>query len=576
MKLLEKKGSSKVKLNILKDVWGKADAGKTTAIMGASGAGKTSLFQVLTGRTPTQGDIVVEGDIYLNGCKIDPKNREHRKLFAYVAQEDALHETSTVKESLLFSAKLRLSRSTSQEEINRLVDKIIHQLGLESAADTMIGGQFQKGISGGQKRRVSIGIELIASPSIIFLDEPTSGLDSFAAAQVMKLLNDVAAAGNTVLFTIHQPSSKIFSTFDDLILLNHARVMHIGAVQQIAHDFSTFYDQPVPESYNPADWVIDVSQLNNDETLTKMGFFKTERDSSYGTAHSSHEKQPHNKLVIPETKTVSAWQEFRLLQQRELRNLLRAPVSVVLNVCITGFLSLIFAVIFWGIGRKDRAYRAVVGGQVGAVVNLLISTLFGQANPALMVFIKDRPIFLREYSTDHYTIVPYFLSKLWSEALASFISILTQTLVTYWSMGFQMGFWELFVVCYALALTSTAVATMLGASFTDGDNAMQIFPLIVVPQLFFSGLFISIDLIPSWVRWLQYLCSMMYASRLSFAYEFDQCGAEESEAAQNCQEILDLNNVEPSQTYLYWIALLGIFVLFRGMGILLLRSNGSY
>ena len=121
MKLVEKKGDE-VKLHILKNMWGKAEAGRTTAIMGASGAGKTSLFQVLAGRVPSQGNLVVEGDIYLDGVKVEPRDREQRKLFAYVAQEDALHESSTPREALTFSAKLRLPKSTSDEEVERIVN----------------------------------------------------------------------------------------------------------------------------------------------------------------------------------------------------------------------------------------------------------------------------------------------------------------------------------------------------------------------------------------------------------------------------------------------------------------------
>ena len=121
MKLMEKKGDE-VKLHILKNMWGKAEAGRTTAIMGASGAGKTSLFQVLAGRVPSQGNLVVEGDIYLDGVKVDPRDREQRKLFAYVAQEDALHESSTPREALTFSAKLRLPKSTSDEEVEKIVN----------------------------------------------------------------------------------------------------------------------------------------------------------------------------------------------------------------------------------------------------------------------------------------------------------------------------------------------------------------------------------------------------------------------------------------------------------------------
>lgn len=497
MKLMEKKGDE-VKLHILKNMWGKAEAGRTTAIMGASGAGKTSLFQVLAGRVPSQGNLVVEGDIYLDGVKVDPRDREQRKLFAYVAQEDALHESSTPREALTFSAKLRLPKSTSDEEVERIVNYNIESLGLSSAADTIIGGGFKKGISGGERRRVSIGIELVASPSIIFLDEPTSGLDSFAAQQVMDLLEAVAKAGNTVLFTIHQPSSKIFCSFDRLLLLNKGQVMHQGEVASIADDFSNA-GYPLPKNYNPADWVIDVAQSNSLEDLQKNSHFFLENKDKIRPSQVE-------KIQVPDRSHVSMWQELKLLQEREFRDIKRNPLLIVINITITSVLALIFGVMFLDVGRKDRANIIVVQGTLGALVNLMVSTLMGQSNTAVTIFARDRPLFLREYSTDHYNIVPYFLSKLGSEAFNSFLAILAQSLVVFWMMGFQMGFGHFFAISWTLALTATAVAVMLGAFFADVNNAMSLYTIVVIPQMYFSGLFIAIELLPKWVSWAQYIC----------------------------------------------------------------------
>jgi len=356
LKLMEKKkGKDNVKLDILKDVWGTAQVGKTTAIMGASGAGKTSLFQVLTGRIPSQGNLVQEGEIYLGGVRVDPRNREHRKLFGYVAQEDTLHETSTPREALRFSAKLRLPCTTTDEEIEQLVDKKLKALGLESAADTVIGGGFKKGISGGQKKRVSIGVELIASPSIVFLDEPTSGLDSYAAAQVMQLLDDVAKAGNIVLFTIHQPSSKVFSSFDDLLLLNKGQIMHQGSVTNIADDFSAA-GFPMPDNYNPADWVIDVSETNNIDVLKNTTFFPSEPKNNNKIVPK---ESGDTLLKIPDSKPVSIFVELQYLLRREFRDIKRNPMMTIINVLITSILAAIFGVMFWDVGRKDRSEMMV-------------------------------------------------------------------------------------------------------------------------------------------------------------------------------------------------------------------------
>lgn len=506
------------------------------------GITETTLFQILAGRLPNQGTLQQESSIYFGGVKVDPRDRDHRKLFAYVAQEDSLHESSTPREALTFSAKLRLPKSTTEEEIKALVQAKLTALVLDSAADTIIGGGFKKGISGGEKRRVSIGLELVASPSVILLDEPTSGLDSYAAAQVMKLLSDVAKAGNTVLFTIHQPGSKIFFSFDRLIILKAGQVMHQGAVSSVRDDFDAA-GYPCPANYNPADWIIDVSESTDIEILGKT-FFHAEPETNKVTSNEGA------LLDFPDQGHVSMWREFCLLEEREFRDIKRNPGLAIINISLTAVLALIFGVMFWGIGNTNRSDFIVVQSVLGAVVNVLIATLMGQSNTAVAVFSRDRPLFLREYSTDHYSIIPYFLSKLGSEAFNSFLAMVAQALVVYWMMGFQMGFGNFLAITYSLALTATAVAVMLGACFTDPKFATALFTVVVIPQMYFSGVFIAIDLLPDWVAWAQYLCSLTYASRLSFAYEFSSC--EPGVAQVNCQEVLDSNNVDVDDTW--WVS----------------------
>ena len=537
--------------------------GETTAIMGASGAGKSSLFHILAGRTKSRGHIRVRAELTLGQCHVDPS--KIRSLFAFVAQEDSLHAPSTPREALRFSARLRLPTTTTNQQVEELVDAYIADLGLMSCADTMIGGGLQKGISGGEKRRVSIGVELVSNPPIIFLDEPTSGLDSFAAKQVMGLLDKVALAGNTVLFTIHQPSSHVFSSFDKLMLLNKGRLMYTGKVVDVPADFDRL-GFPCPMNYNPADWVVDVSQVHSIEDLEAKGFFITHADKSKPTNQE--------EFKLPHFSHVSMWTELILLLQREKTALVKSPLPMIINVCLTGFLSIVFGVIFYGIGKSNREQLLVVQGVLGALVNILISTMMGQSQTALTIFSAERPLFLREYSTNHYSILPYFLSHLATEALQSFVAVMVQAIIVYFMIGFQMSFFQFFFITYALAMTSTAVSVWLGAIFSDPKSASALFTLVVVPQFYFSGVFLSINLIPSWVAWAQYLCSLKYAAGLGFIYEFSHCEA--GLATTNCQNILVQNSVEKDFTWWYWIALLSLFTVFRGMALMMLQQKGKH
>jgi len=327
----------------------------------ASGSGKTSLFSVLTGRIKTKGRMFIEHDIRLDGVQIYPdKDVRVRNNFALVSQEDSLHSPSTPRESFRFSAKLRLSKSTSNRTIENLVEALIKELGLCRCADSVIGGGLRQGISGGEKRRTSIGVELVARPSIVFLDEPTSGLDSFAAKQVMKLLKKVADSGNTVVFTIHQPSSHVFTSFDHLILLNQGRVMYTGSSRLFQEDFLD-KNYPLPPKYNPADWMLDVAEENDVAALERAGFFPKAPESSAPKV---------GELAFPKSDHVSQCVEYRMLANREKISLLRNSAPMVINVVMAVFLALMVGVIFFRIGDGDRT-------------NLLVSTRCTTLNPTI-------------------------------------------------------------------------------------------------------------------------------------------------------------------------------------------------
>lgn len=159
---------------ILNNVWGRA-SNETTAILGPSGSGKTSLLNILAGRVTTSASLAVESDISLDGVGVDPTSMQVRRQIAYVAQDDALHISSTPREAILFSAKLRLPKTATMDELKSLTNTMLSELGLNECADTIVGGDLLKGISGGERKRTSVAVELVTKPTLVFLDEPTSG-----------------------------------------------------------------------------------------------------------------------------------------------------------------------------------------------------------------------------------------------------------------------------------------------------------------------------------------------------------------------------------------------------------------
>lgn len=216
---------TKVWVKVLKGVSGEIKAGQCLAVMGASGAGKSTLLNILSGRVVNSRTSRVGGEIFFNGKKYSPK--QIASFSGYVLQEDIMNEFLTVNETLSFGARLKVTEN--QEKRKKRVAGMISEFKLEGTENTYIGGPSIKGISGGERKRVNICLELIADPPILFLDEPTSGLDSYTSWIVIKKLKELAVNQNkTVVYVIHQPSSEIFRKMDQLSLLFKGHIIYSG------------------------------------------------------------------------------------------------------------------------------------------------------------------------------------------------------------------------------------------------------------------------------------------------------------------------------------------------------------
>ncbi|KAL2329214.1 hypothetical protein Fmac_022641 [Flemingia macrophylla] len=237
------KGPTKRLLNGLN---GYAEPGRIMAIMGPSGSGKSTLLDSLAGRLSK--NVVMTGNVLLNGKK---KGLGYG-VVAYVTQEDVLLGTLTVKETISYSAHLRLPTSMSKEEVDSIINGTIIEMGLQDCADRLIGNWHLRGISGGEKKRLSIALEILTRPRLLFLDEPTSGLDSASAFFVVQTLRNVARDGRTVISSIHQPSSEVFALFDDLFLLSGGETVYFGETKS-AIEFFAEAGFPCPRKRNPSD-----------------------------------------------------------------------------------------------------------------------------------------------------------------------------------------------------------------------------------------------------------------------------------------------------------------------------------
>eukprot|EP00158_Paraphelidium_tribonemae_P006273 Partr_v1_DN27758_c0_g1_i1_m67628 putative ATP-binding cassette, sub-family G (WHITE), member len=255
--------------------------GELLAVMGPSGSGKTTFLEVLSQRIPQDR---IDGRIFVNNIQLDRDIA--RKCFGYVWQHDALHENLTVRETLEFICQLRFKYSNS--EMKDRVRSVIEELGLVNCANTRVGGRSFRGISGGERKRLSIGIELLANPSVLFLDEPTTGLDSTTALNIVQTLKTLALKNRTVVFTIHQPQTSIYRLFDKVLLMGRGgHVVYFGEGRHRAVDYFDQLGFQCDAQTNPSDHFLDII---NSTSLPKKSRRK-----------SKHKVEQPIEISVPET-----------------------------------------------------------------------------------------------------------------------------------------------------------------------------------------------------------------------------------------------------------------------------------
>lgn len=281
---------------ILKGVNGHFKAGELTAIMGPSGAGKSSLLNILTGfnRYGVKGRIEIRG----NGRK--RSWNEYRKESCYIQQDDQLHPLFTVNEAMTLAADLKLGKSLNRKAKEMVIDDILDSLDLSKTKDTRCDR-----LSGGQRKRLSVALELVDNPPVMFLDEPTTGLDSLASLQCVVMLHNLARGGRTIVCTIHQPSANIYEMFDHVYLLAEGRCVYQGSAKNTVSYFSRL-GLECPQYHNPADYMIEVVSKEYGNFNDRFAVAASKVDSCWrvATLKTKGDMFPEEKIKVEGKTTV--------------------------------------------------------------------------------------------------------------------------------------------------------------------------------------------------------------------------------------------------------------------------------
>ncbi|XP_041838230.1 broad substrate specificity ATP-binding cassette transporter ABCG2b [Melanotaenia boesemani] len=504
--------------HILKDVSGIMKPGMN-AIMGATGSGKTSLLDVIAGRKDPAG--LLQGRVLVNGKAV---TSELRLSSAYVVQDDILMGTLTVKENLLFSANLRLNpkyhSSTDKED---RVNAIIQDLGLTDCADTNIGTEFLRGVSGGERKRCSIGMELITSPSLLFLDEPTTGLDSNTANCIIGLLHKLSRRGKTVIFSIHQPRYSIFKQFDHLTLMHKGEVVYAGAAGYALEYFTDLGFQ-IEAFNNPADFFMDIT--NGEATSTAESLAGVDCNNSLAMKyHQSrlyqnvieeldHVNQSIAEMVIAEEEAVdyatSFLYQMRVVCGRTVLNILRNPQTSYAQLALNIFFAILVGLIYY---QMPLTLPEALQNRSGAFFFLIINMVFGNLS-AVELFINERAIFIHENSSGYYRTSVYFLSKIFADLLPNrMIPIFVFSAIAYYMMGLKPAF-EAFL-CFALtmsmvSLAGVGLAFLVSASVSTFAMANILIALPFVFMMVFGGFLVNLNAMLNWLSWLKWISIFRY------------------------------------------------------------------
>ncbi|KAI3454357.1 hypothetical protein Pfo_011020 [Paulownia fortunei] len=301
---------------LLNDISGQAMRGEIMAIMGPSGAGKSTFLDALAGRI-AQGSL--EGSVRIDGKQVTASYM--KMISSYVMQDDQLFPMLTVFETFMFAAEVRLPPSISTAEKKKRVIELLNQLGLTSAMHTYIGNEGKRGVSGGEKRRVSIGIDIIHKPSLLFLDEPTSGLDSTSAFSVVEKVKDIARGGSIVLMTIHQPSFRIQMLLDRIIVLARGRLTYMGSPTALPAFLSGF-QRPVPDGENSLEYLLDVIKEYDESTIGLDPLILYQRDGIKPdqVARSPVPKTPKRPKTPLTPQGKSPWSKHISLRSSQFSN----------------------------------------------------------------------------------------------------------------------------------------------------------------------------------------------------------------------------------------------------------------
>ncbi|CAF1062043.1 unnamed protein product [Adineta ricciae] len=501
------------------------------AILGPTGSGKSSLLDILADRKDRQG---LDGEVLMDGQR---QTDDFKYQVGYVVQEDIISGTLTVRENLAFSANLRVSKAMSRESKKAIVQQVIEQLGLEKCAESRVGTELARGISGGERKRTNIGMELVLSPSVLFLDEPTTGLDSSTARNVMEYLHELSRRGRTIIFSIHQPRYSIFKLFDTIFLLAAGHCVYHGPANAVLPYFSSIgYD--CEQHDNPADFLLDVTQGDCSSVSTDESNSDKKHEQNAHRLHDLYVKsdiyasllqvlaptngrQLDTAVYHPTSNTsTSRFGEMLYVSQRTLRTAFRNPTLVIMQTVVTVLFATLVGLIYLQI---DRSEDTGVKNRMGAIFFIVTNQVMANLS-AIELFLKERVLFIHENASGYYHVSTYFFAKLLCDMIPlRLIPSMIFSIIVYFMIGFQQTLAKFFIFYLAIFTTTTCGAAfcfLLSASVEVFGIANLLAAMTFVLMMVFGGFLVEISSVVNFLSWIKWVSIFRYSFNIININEF--------------------------------------------------------
>jgi len=464
----------KIKKAILDDINLSVYPGEFVGLMGLSGAGKTTLLNAMSGYIKA-----TKGSIHINGIELYQNFETIKQYIGYVPQDDIIHPDLTVYESLMYSAKLRLD--LSEKEIKERIDKVLHDLDIHEIKNSLIGSANKKGISGGQRRRVNLAIELIAEPELIFLDEPTSGLSSVDTKSVMETLKKLTDSGKTIIITIHQPSLSNYKMMDNVIILTHGQCAYYG--QNYPNSIRFFNNNQTSTEIisDPDNALLGLDKGEEQGVNWKDKYQKSQVFKEYVTDRINKPNTTASDKMTKKKKD-SAFKQFFILTARYLKIKLKDVVNTSILLIQAPVIAVMIAMLF-----SESAYNDM---PITLLFVIAISAVwFGTINASREI-VSEKAIFERERKVG-IKVFPYIMSKFLILSVLCFLQSLMLVgvieLLPAFSLGFGESFFELLLLVFLTSLSGLSIGLLVSTFSKSQAQALGLIPLVLLPMIIFGG-----------------------------------------------------------------------------------------